>query len=105
MKRFDPVPPRREGVKDRDLLLPDAGFQPIELVVWPLIVSAIALIAFEVSGDESAPTENAPTEFSRIDISVVTDNLTGCQYISQARGGLTPRLDADGHNICQEPEQ
>lgn len=36
---------------------------------------------------------------------VLTDNGTGCQYLQSKGGGLTPRLDADGHHICQEPEQ
>lgn len=28
-----------------------------------------------------------------------TDNLTGCQYLSRYHGGITPRLDGYGHHI------
>lgn len=28
------------------------------------------------------------------------DAKTGCEYLSVAHGGITPRLDRDGHQIC-----
>ena len=28
------------------------------------------------------------------------DALTGCHYLEGTRGGLTPRLDANGNHIC-----
>ena len=31
---------------------------------------------------------------------VHTDALTGCQYLSRYRGGITPRMGADGKQIC-----
>lgn len=31
-----------------------------------------------------------------------TDNLTGCQYLGHGFGGLTPRLDATGKQICRK---
>lgn len=37
-------------------------------------------------------------------LAVYTDPLTGCQYVQSntARGGLFPRLRADGTQVCQE---
>lgn len=37
---------------------------------------------------------------NRSGIKVVTDAKTGCQYLAHERGGLTPRLDAEGRHIC-----
>lgn len=31
-----------------------------------------------------------------------TDARTGCQYLSTYNGGITPRLDENGHHICIE---
>ena len=37
----------------------------------------------------------------RSDMRILTDNLTGCQYLNPSRGGATPRLTADGKHICR----
>lgn len=37
-------------------------------------------------------------------LGLYTDNLTGCQYLSSPRGGLVPRLDKDGTQICNRQE-
>lgn len=31
---------------------------------------------------------------------VHVDNLTGCEYLSVPSGGITPRVDASGKQIC-----
>lgn len=36
------------------------------------------------------------------DMKILTDYETGCQYLAGGRGGLTPRLDANGKHICVE---
>jgi len=38
----------------------------------------------------------------RSGLSVYTDALTGCQYLKGGLiGGITPRLDASGKQVCQ----
>lgn len=37
---------------------------------------------------------------SRSDMRLHTDALTGCQYLSAPDGGITPRLSANGTQIC-----
>lgn len=37
----------------------------------------------------------------RSDMKVHTDALTGCQYLRGPSGGLTPRLDPNGRQICK----
>lgn len=40
--------------------------------------------------------------FIRSDMSLKTDYLTGCQYLTTFWGGITPRLDKDGKQVCIE---
>jgi hypothetical protein len=35
---------------------------------------------------------------------VYRDTVTGCEYISNPDGGITPRLDRTGKQICGDPE-
>jgi hypothetical protein len=35
---------------------------------------------------------------------VVRDTGTNCEYLSSAAGGITPRLDSAGKQICGDPE-
>lgn len=45
------------------------------------------------------PEDNtdSPTHYSQMNLH--TDHLTGCQYLGQTWGGLTPRLDGHGHHV------
>jgi hypothetical protein len=36
----------------------------------------------------------------RSDMIIMTDHQTGCQYLMGSRGGLTPRLDENGKQMC-----
>lgn len=40
--------------------------------------------------------------FERNSLTIETDYLTGCQYFESLRGGITPRLDKDGKQVCIE---
>lgn len=43
---------------------------------------------------------DSPTERSNMRPHV--DHLTGCQYLSTYRGGITPRMDGRGKQLCRE---
>jgi len=32
---------------------------------------------------------------------VYHDHLTGCEYLASGHGGITPRLDANGKQVCR----
>jgi hypothetical protein len=38
--------------------------------------------------------------FKGISISLVTDKLTGCEYVYTQSGGITPRMYSDGIQVC-----
>jgi len=68
--------------------------------VWMIAVTVTLLIVGFIfiatpSKDDSDP------EDGRSGMSIYTDNLTGCQYLSKpGLGGLSPRMSADGNQIC-----
>lgn len=40
----------------------------------------------------------------RSNMKILTDALTGCQYLSDGHGGLVPRLDINGKALlCKQP--
>lgn len=46
--------------------------------------------------------DNSDPPGGRSGMKVKIDNLTGCEYLRTYEGGLTPRLDADGKQICRQ---
>ena len=36
----------------------------------------------------------------RSGLSLFVDNMTGCHYLGNEHGGMTPRLDQNGSHIC-----
>jgi hypothetical protein len=38
--------------------------------------------------------------FEGVSISLVTDKLTGCEYVYTQSGGITPRMYSDGIQVC-----
>ena len=52
-----------------------------------------AMLPYEPRDDSDGPHENSHME-------VFTDYLTGCQYLY--RYSLTPRMDANGKQICKK---
>lgn len=47
------------------------------------------------------PYDSTDNDGERSGFRLMTDNLTGCQYLQAGIfGGLSPRLDADGKQIC-----
>ncbi|VAW48109.1 hypothetical protein MNBD_GAMMA04-841 [hydrothermal vent metagenome] len=46
--------------------------------------------------------DNTDPPFGRSGMSILTDNLTGCEYL-ESRRGLTPRIGADNNQLgCRE---
>lgn len=46
------------------------------------------------------PRDNSDPVGGRSNMSVLTDALTGCQYLATQRGGITPRMDSDNKQVC-----
>lgn len=66
------------------------------LSLFIVVGIAIQLVALPFRGTDSTDR----SWLHRSNMSVLTDNQTGCQYL-QAETGVTPRVDAAGHQICR----
>lgn len=68
--------------------------------LFVIIVMSIVIWVVDIATpyDNTDDKENSV----RSGMSLFTDNLTGCQYLSGGLfGGITPRLNADGKQVCQ----
>lgn len=63
--------------------------------IYSAVILGAALIIYAMGGDS---TDGA----QRSNMKLHTDSMTGCQYLSVSGGGITPRLDANGKQICSE---
>lgn len=59
----------------------------VNVLLWGLIIFV------------PVPKDNTDPVNGRSGIGLHTDCLTGLQYLSSRRGGITPRLDVDGKHI------
>jgi hypothetical protein len=51
-------------------------------------------------------TAPSPDRVTRsIAIEVWVDPMTSCHYVHRYNGGITPRLDADGKQICRQKDE
>lgn len=62
-----------------------------------VLVTLVLLNAFLFDRDDTDPPTGA-----RSQLGLHIDNRTGCHYLSTHKGGLTPRLDANGRHICDK---
>lgn len=62
--------------------------------------AAIILLALLCAGC-SRDDSDAPNG-TRSSLTLSTDHLTGCQYLSYGINSITPRMGADGKQICRE---
>lgn len=69
-------------------------------VLFLILYGFISLVSLIIT-----PIDNSDKSFfKRSDLKIHTDYKTGCQYLSTFWGGITPRLDKDGKQICIESE-
>ena len=82
----------------------------VEAAAWGVIgklalfyvVAAVALagINYMLATHTDIGRDATDPPAGRSDMQIMTDHQTGCQYLMSARGGLTPRLDENGKQMC-----
>jgi hypothetical protein len=67
-----------------------------------IITAAVLFSIVIVAGlaQHQPPRDNSDPPGGRSNMSVLTDALTGCQYLATQRGGITPRMGADNKQVC-----
>ena len=63
-----------------------------------LIIFLLALTWFHTVTQKNS----TDSKDERSQMSLFTDHGTGCQYLGRTFGGLTPRMGADGQQICAD---
>ena len=83
------------------------------LIAWVIAIAlSVGLLIFSVLKVASLTNATAPipvvkeviqSEFTSEDMGnvyLITDNLTGCQYIKPYNGNALPRMYSDGIQVC-----
>lgn len=47
------------------------------------------------------PYDSTDAPGERSGLRLLTDNKTGCQYLQGGLSGITPRMDANGKQVCE----
>ena len=68
---------------------------PSALAAAVVVIAVLAYISMH-----HPPRDNSDPIGGRSNMQVLTDALTGCQYLATQRGGITPRMDADNKQVC-----
>lgn len=68
-------------------------------IEW-LIIACIAGVFISLVGN-FVPYDDTDPADGRSGMRLYTDAKTGCQYLAVRQGGMTPRLDRNGHHICE----
>lgn len=68
-------------------------------IFFILIIMLIVALALFVL-DKQCNTNNE-LSLNNKNMFVYVDDLTGCQYLRTYKGGITPRLNKDGKQICE----
>jgi hypothetical protein len=75
-------------------------YQQFRRDVGNIGIACLCLAVFQCS---MTPRDDTDTEDGpRSGVNLRTDHGTGCQYLADPMGGITPRLDASGEHICGE---
>lgn len=77
----------------------DGFFFGLGVLMALVIVTLIGALLAQSKRDSTDP----PGGRSNLDLLI--DYQTGCHYLSTHKGGLTPRLDADGKHICTKGKE
>ncbi len=65
-----------------------------------LAAAVVVIVVVSFLSMHQPPRDNSDPIGGRSNMSVLTDALTGCQYLATQRGGITPRMDADNKQVC-----
>jgi len=65
------------------------NYHAVFVAMQVLMIGALVVLAAREGGANQGP-----------EMQVHRDALTGCEYLSSNRGGLVPRTNVDGRQLC-----
>lgn len=66
-------------------------------IEWMIVLCIVGILVAIFTGSGKDDTDPAD---GRSGLRLFVDNRTGCHYLGVSYGGLTPRLDEQGRQIC-----
>lgn len=88
------------------------GFRKWSFVLRPGVLFLLVMVALICTGcrkegldDIRRGQQISAREYNKMpnEITVFRDSETGCEYAGTGNRGVTPRMDADGKQICRQP--
>lgn len=74
----------------------------VHFYIAVFLTVAVALVAL-IHWIAPSPRDATDSPTARSGVTLRTDYGTGCQYLETSEGGITPRLDRTGRQVCAEP--
>ena len=81
----------------------NANWVDVTIGIFVAVSAVMALFAF-MAWVLPPPRDDTDPTNGRSGLAVMTDCLTGRQYLTTQRGGVYPRLDSDGRQIIKQCE-
>lgn len=88
----------RNDMESAGKWLMNGALQPLMRLV--VIYCTVSLALTLLFGAITPRDDSDATNGDRSGVEVRRDALTGCEYL-ESRHGVTPRLRADGHQVCR----
>lgn len=70
----------------------------VKITWWVFIIPVIALLSSVFGSYDDTDDQERKI---RSGVSIRVDYRTGCQYLVTMFGGITPRMEVDGRQVCQ----
>ena len=90
--------PSRSDMESAGKWLMDGALQPLMRLV--VIYCTVSFVLTLIAGAITPRDDSDATNGDRSGVEVRRDALTGCEYL-ETRYGVTPRLRADGRQVCR----
>jgi|GEM_PF-5098882 len=69
-------------------------------VIYVVVAVLLSMVNYALANYTDIGRDDSDPPAGRSDMKIMTDHMTGCQYLMSARGGLTPRMDENGKQMC-----
>lgn len=64
-------------------------------------LTLFSMVLYTIANTTDIGRDSTDTPDKRSGMAIRYDAMTGCQYLESSGGGLTPRLDSTGKQICE----
>lgn len=73
----------------------------LEIVLVAAVLCFLGILVY--GGVRDAERDDTDPPGARSGMRLFVDHRTGCHYLGNPRGGITPRVDGTGRQVCEMP--